>query len=87
MDALQLLNELQRPRIMNPADGKLPPITDTLKPAPYLDVNGDGYLAPSDVLQVINRLQRDSMSGEGESARRSPTQTELTDAFWSEYGR
>lgn len=64
IDALIVINELN-----SVGSHELPPPTASSLSPPYFDCNGDGYLTPSDVLQVINFLNEESAaSGEGEAA-------------------
>jgi hypothetical protein len=61
-------------------------------PPPYRDVNGDFFISPIDVLQIINRLNRGEGEGEGPSPIASqlatPSITVATEResefFWSE---
>ncbi len=47
LDALQIINELNQPRISDPVTKALPTITQSMKPAPYLDVSNDQLLTRS----------------------------------------
>ena len=63
-DASLLIDSLNR-------DGArtLPPISPTSSaPPPYYDPTGDNYLAPNDVLMVINYLNERSSTADGESS-------------------
>ena len=42
--------------------GRLPTITESVKPAPYLDVTGDGNLTVLDAIRVINEISRPSQA-------------------------
>ncbi|WP_164101843.1 FG-GAP-like repeat-containing protein [Candidatus Laterigemmans baculatus] len=58
IDALQVINELNRPRYINPANGRfIEDVPAGVRP-PYLDVNCDSYGSPLDALIVINALNR-----------------------------
>ena len=56
LDALLIINELNRPAYRDPATGRLPVPPPAEPPLPYFDVNDDGFVAPLDALLVINRL-------------------------------
>jgi len=62
IDALRVINELN----LNGAH-KLLPYRNVAIYWDYMDVNGDGYIAPSDAMAIINVLN-DLSTGEGESA-------------------
>ncbi len=66
LDALQIINELNQPRISDPVTKALPTITQSMKPAPYLDVSNDQLLTALDALLVINYLNSRS---EGEAGQ------------------
>ena len=63
-DALAVINELNNPVIMNPVTFVLPVPTATVKPAPYLDVNGDNRVTAFDALGVINFLNANPIGPE-----------------------
>lgn len=59
VDALVIINELNRARYIEPSTGKLPKQLDTPnETTPYYDVNCDGAVSPVDALIVINYLNR-----------------------------
>ena len=67
-DVLMIINELNAPKIADPVTFELPSLDDgaTAGP-PYLDVNGDGFVAAADAIQVINSLSADAgPSGNGD---------------------
>ena len=67
-DALRIINEINNPKYRDPETGLLPnppvapfiPTPDPAEgdppPASFVDVNGDGFITPLDVLRVINFL-------------------------------
>ncbi len=64
--------------VLSPAPGTTGSLRgnwDAGSPAPYLDVSGDGFLAPIDALQVIAKLNAGGGEGEGESVRTSHNAT------------
>lgn len=75
-DVLRLINELNLHAISDAATGRLPLPIPPNRPAPYFDVNGDGFVsATGDALPVINSFNRDA-TGEGESAAQSDAQAD-----------
>src|SRR5262245_45714085 len=60
LDALMVINEVNRPSISGP-NGELPPRSEH-PDAPYLSVNGDNLLAPVDAVLVINALNGDRVA-------------------------
>jgi len=56
LDVLNMINELNAPKVITGNGNKLPEITDSVSPPPYYDVDDDGTLSPLDVLIVINYL-------------------------------
>lgn len=65
LDVLIVVNELNSP---NTTDGLLPAAPTRIVPPRFLDVNADGYVAPIDVLRIVNFLNAQSAEGEGEFA-------------------
>jgi hypothetical protein len=65
LDVLQIINELNNPKIVD-AGRKLPSTRDGDSDQPYYDVNGDGLCTPLDALQIINYLNTGGAS-EGEA--------------------
>ena len=51
LDALLIINELN-----NSGSRLLSPPAEDLAPPPFIDVNGDNFVAPLDALLVINHL-------------------------------
>ncbi|WP_231753225.1 peptidylprolyl isomerase [Rosistilla carotiformis] len=65
LDALNILNELNRQMFIDPVTRVLPEIaTMTSFPGRFYDTNRDGRVTPIDALRVINRLSILSLSGE-----------------------
>lgn len=78
VDALQGINELMFHKIAQPGS-KIPlPMPPSL-PAPFLDVNGDGWHTPNDVLRVINRLIEQAEEPEGEAVTMKASALQVAD--------
>lgn len=58
LDALLIINELQRQSLINGPNNELIDINEASIPQNFVDVNGDGRLSALDALQVINELSR-----------------------------
>ena len=90
IDALLVINELNRPTVSNPLTGELPSISDPPSVPPgFLDVDGDGFVAPIDALLVINHLNAQSAlaaAREVPSAASVPTGRDVDAAFGSDPG-
>ncbi len=71
LDALILIEEMNRKAIVDPLTNRLPAVAAQLRPSPYLDVNGDGYLSAVDVLLAIDQIESDPLAAnsEGESGQ------------------
>lgn len=66
IDALRIINKLNREGVNSIPISELPP------PPDYFDVNGDGDVEPIDALAIINALNR-SLTGSGEGEGSSAT--------------
>jgi hypothetical protein len=59
LDALSIINELNRPSIID-SQNRLPPRPPGMPPGNWLDTSGDGLLTATDAILVINALNRDT---------------------------
>jgi Dockerin type I domain len=78
LDALLIINELNRPTISRPGF-KLPTVRPFDSTLPYFDTSGDGLCSPLDALLVINALNLGDGEGEGGRVVGSVS-TEVSDA-------
>ncbi|MDA8745662.1 fibro-slime domain-containing protein [Rubripirellula amarantea] len=82
LDALVVINDLQRQQISSMAAGELPSVRTTNEN--YLDVNGDGRSSPVDALQVINQLNPGNASATP-NAKAIRSETAVPRGFQSVY--
>ncbi len=66
-DVQRMFEELNSPTFHQRIGRRLSPVPDDGAPC-FLDVNGDGYCTPLDVLLVINHLNAQAVQPEGEAA-------------------